>query len=231
MDPITIAIMTMLAGTALQSSAMRKAADRAENTRIEEYARQKKTMEKSRESVMKNLREYDPSRRDQAMQDISNEVAQDLTSEVAKAAEETVDLTPAASGRVSEDYLQGRAKSVRDEVARASSMAAILSKVRAPQDLRTNEALKNADYASREEVLASLLRSRKGTGDQLVEILGRPDSGKMALGSLLQSAGGAYMMGSAMGGTAGPTSGFMEHPLQSLRSWGGPRTAAIMPTV
>lgn len=206
---LIIPILTALAGTAISARAASKAADRADAEAQRLSTRQNKLLDKQRASVLENLRTYDPTKRKEAQDQQATETEKMLNTALTEAAETAAPTEAAATGRVSQDYLTKRATSVRDATNRASALAGLLARFRAPSKLRTEESLDNADFTSREADIGALLRDRARTGEQLVAKAGRVDPWEMAIGQGLQSygmsaAGGQIMQGLGTGaGAAG----------------------------
>lgn len=198
MNPLIIPLITMLAGTAIQARAQSRAADRQAEELALQSRRQTEVTDKQRASVLANLRQYDPKRRAERQEIEAGKAEQSLNSAVVDAASRTAPTAPVATGRVSSDYTEGRAEAVRDAANRASTMAGLLAKFRAPTQLRTEESMTNANFAADEANLAAILRDRARTGEQLVSAAGRVNPWAMAAGSALSSAGSSMATGQIM---------------------------------
>lgn len=209
---LAIPIAMMLAGTAIQARAQRKAADRMDREMALQSARQTELTDKQRASVLENLRNYDPNKRNEAQTAEATKAEASLNSAVRDAAAYTAPTAPAATGRISQDFTEGRAEAVRGAANRASALAGLLSKFRAPTQLRAEEALTNANFASDEANLSAMLRDRARTGEQLVARAGRVNPMMTAVGSGLQMAGSSMASGTIMKGLMGAGAGAGAYP-------------------
>lgn len=221
MSPLVIPIAMMLAGTAINARAQRKAADRMDREMALQSLRQTELTDQQRASVLENLRSYDPYKRDAAQTAEATQAEAALKSAVQDAAAYTAPTAPSATGRISKDFTEGRAEAIRRAANRASALAGLLAKFRAPTQLRAEEALTNANFASDEANLAARLRDRTRTGEQLVARAGRVDPLATAVGSGLQMAGSSMASGQIMKGLtggAGAYPGMNEHLLTQSTS-------------
>lgn len=204
------ALAAMAAGTGMQMSAQNKAAKKTKSAIIEAAARQNKVLDDKRAMTMDNLEQYAPEARAAAQEEAATTAEAGLVGELLRSSEEGI-TTPEATGKVSNEYQTNLAKSISDRMERSSKLAHLMSRFRAPNDMRFEENLKNADFASRQGGLDSLGRSYAATDNQLIQMAQQPDSRLMLLGNLLQTAGSAAAMGSVLNpgtaGAAGATTG------------------------
>lgn len=222
------AIMTAL-GTAVQYKAGQDARDDAAAEMAVASGRQNELLDKSRELVMENLRSYDPNQR------ISDQeaIAQEIAAKADAVAQEGLSVAPIgdsgqAVGDVSTTYLADRAARARDSADRASVLAGLLGKFRAPTQLRQDEALENAEFASQGANLGSMMRGRARTDAPLIELAGQPDPLMQALGGGMQQYGlntlsGQVLSGLNTGGTATSGAGVMGKSKPWFDITSGPR--------
>src|SRR3990172_6577596 len=143
MDPFTIAMIMIALGEGVKYNESRRAAKRTKAAVGQGEKRQDEINDQRRQLVLKNLEQYDPVSRAVKQEDVAAETTQGLQ-EVLNTAGETGSI-PAAQGKVSETYTTERAKSLTDNLKRSSIMASLMGKVRAPNDLRFEEAMKGGE--------------------------------------------------------------------------------------
>lgn len=202
------AMAAMVGGAGMQMSAQNKAAKKANAAVLEGMRRQQKVLDDKRSLTLKNLEQYDPATRQAAQEAAATEAEQSLVGELIKAQDSGVTI-PGTTGNVSNEYKTNLARAVTGEMDRASTLARLMSKFRAPTDMRFKENLNNANFATQQGGLDSTARSFAATDDALVQLAAQPDSRMMTLGSLLSAVGGAASMGAALKSAAagGATSG------------------------
>jgi len=221
------ALAMMAAGTAMQYLSQQQAIARANSEmsrvqdRNDEYNRQ------IIDVVNQNAEQYDPSRRQAAMDTAQQDAVASLTGYLARARDAGMgEVSAATQGRTSEAFGTERARRVAEQADVAQKLAQLMGRVRGPVDLRTEEAFTNADAASRIGLLGQeqIAMGRAGMYD--VGRAGQPDP-------LLMTAGGAlagYGAGKAMyGGTTTP--GTSSEPV-AMSSYGpiyGSRRGPVIP--
>lgn len=92
------------------------------------------------------------------------------------------------TGKVSGDYLTDKAKTTTDSLNRSAQLAKLMSRVRAPLDLRFNEGTSNADTASRIAAITGDARSTVNAGGVDASSV-MPNQNLMMLGGFGQAAG------------------------------------------
>lgn len=207
--PAVLASMAaMVGGAVIQGRAQSKAAKRQKAAITEGMRRQSKVLDDKRALTLDNLEQYRPEQRMIAQEAAATEAEEGLVGELIRAKDAGISI-PESNGDVSNQYKTNLARAAVDEMDRASVMASLMSRFRAPTDMRFEEGIDNANFASQQGGLDARGRSMAATDDFLIQQAGKPDPRKMMLGSLMQSIGSAYMGGTitkglgATGGAAG----------------------------
>lgn len=181
-EAIPYALMAM--GTVAQAKAAGDAND--ERTRILRMAGDEsqkltgKAIDLSKEGAQKYAAATRLQSEDQAGTTAENSLVKALTESQASQDPNT--------GKVSGDYLTEKAKTTTDTLGRSAQLAKLMSRVRAPLDLRFSEGMGNADTASR---IAAMTGDATGAvragGTDASGVM--PDQNQMLLGGVAQSAG------------------------------------------
>lgn len=208
--PLWVYLAVAGSGAAMQMSAQNSAAKQQRSRILDAQRRQDDLLSKRRENVMKRLEGYDPSRRSEAQEESAERIEGFLQSALQDAQASGVADIPRAGGKVSQSYNASVAERFADEMDRASRLASLMARFRAPSDIRFQEGMRDADLSARNAELASLGVSRANTDQSLINMV-QPDPRMMALGGLMQTvgtagAGGAVSSGRTSGmGVAGPS--------------------------
>lgn len=200
--PIGTALLMLALGKGLEYNAQRRAAKKTRSAINTAEQRQDQIQDQRRELVLRNLEQYDPMTRAQEQERVSAESAEGLQDIVTSAGD--TGKIQETGGRVSQDYTTGRAKAVTGNMKRAAIMASLMGKMRAPSDLRFEEAMKGGQFATRQGELAGIARGRAVTDEARIRGASQLDPRVMLLGNLLSTAGLYGAAGSIMNpGTAG----------------------------
>lgn len=99
--------------------------------------------------------------------------------------------TQETGGRVSDDFLQGKAKAAIDRTTRGKNLAHMMARLKAPQDLRFSEGISNADTVSK--IGANTGDARNAFRDGQTAASGiSPDGSLNLAGDVLRAGAGAY---------------------------------------
>lgn len=148
---------------------------------------QQELSKKSEKAVKDSADKYDPQDRQAAQDNLATEVERSLGDTLTKA-QKPNDVN---SGRVSDEFLTENAKSTTDRLTRGANLAKMMARMRAPNDLRFEEGLSNANTASRVRGLFGDQRSAVSAGGNAASAVS-PDGGAMLASDLLRTAGSAY---------------------------------------
>lgn len=194
-------LLTIL-GSQMQNRAIKQGEKRGRN----EAARGRETqrgLESDRQAeVFKALEKFDPTARQEAMDTQAEGTRSNIESALAGAAEQAA--TPGNVGRVSEKTLEQRAASTREQANRASVLAALLSKVRAPGEVATDEAADKLRTATNVSGIDRTGRRAANTTQLLTELVSQPSRRTMAAGGLAQGIGTSMLSGQIMGALGTP---------------------------
>lgn len=200
-DPVSAGMM--IAGTALQYKAQKDAADRSDAKIGQAEDSNDRYNTKILDTVRRNMSQYDPTTRRENMQQRQQKAEQSLTQALTTARDEgRGQINDSTQGKVSDSYLVEKAKRSSDQLDLASNLARMMSKVRAPDDLKTMESLTDAEYASQVGTLANNRGNMARAYQPDIKRAGRPNAGMMLAGGVMQGAGYGNAMGSIYGGTA-----------------------------
>lgn len=205
------AIAAAAGGSYMQAEAANDAADRQAAALNAAMEQQDQWARKAEGKALENADQYDMTDRTERFNDTRQQAGDSLVQSLVKSREESA-APSQASGRLSESFTADRATKLADQFQKSVDNARLMGNMRGTQDMLGNEAIMNADYASQ---LNGIGRNAKGSYDASqpgILNAGKVNSGQVALGSLLQSAGTAYLgsgLGSAFGGsnTAGTVAG------------------------
>lgn len=216
------ALAATIGGTGMQMSAQNKAAKKTNAAILEGMHRQNKVQDDKRALTLENLEQYAPETRQAAQETAAGKAEESLVGELVRAQESGITI-PGTTGNVSGEYKTNLARAATKEMDRASNLARLMSKFRAPTDMRFEENLKNADFATQQGGLNATGRSYAATDDALTRLAAQPDSRMMTLGSLLSAAGSAAGMGSILRGGATSGAGLAGKSKPWLDITSGPR--------
>lgn len=198
--PFWIPLIAAVLGTAVQNRTMSKANKRRQNELRIGREKEKKVEGEQRADVLKEAGTYDPTLRQE-----------ELDTEAAVTEEQILDvlsdneaLTTGDAGVISEALADQRAQSVREKANNASIMAALMSKVRAPQSVAASDELDMLDLISKSSGRSSKLGRIGRTTQTLADLEGQPDSTAMMMGGLAQSLGLSALSGQIMSGLQPP---------------------------
>ncbi len=195
----------LLAGLLLKSKAAADYADDMRNANIVRAKRRDAINERNRAKVMEETQEFKPENRqeiqDVAEQDILSRVNTDLarTLKQAESAQTTTGLTGAA--------LKDKAMRTRASADKASTLASLLSRYRAPGQARQEEGRRGVNFGLDRRGIASEGRQQDRVDVNWLNSI-RPDATKEMLGSLLMAYGGGAVGGEAGAVAASAASGY-----------------------
>jgi hypothetical protein len=194
-----IPLLAMAAGTAVSAKANKDARKAAMNATMVGKQRQRDVNKDKQQIILgRALPQYDPATRNTVQDSVRSDTENRMTADLLDARETGPATMPEATGKISGDESTTTAKMMAGELARASNRASLMSRYRAPTDLRFEEGLNNAGYGSEVDVLSSRGQHYGQTDRYLTDVASIPDSGMLTLGSLLS----AYGMAAGMGNIA-----------------------------
>lgn len=184
--PLAIPLIMTILGSGIQSREVKKASRRGMAERRKGREGQKEITERRRSEVLEALEKYDPGKRQERMETAASETQGRLESLLAETAADTM---PKSVGKISKKVLAERAQNTRDRANEASILAALMSKVRAPRDVASEEALARMGLGSDIQGLEGESRRLARTTDILSNLESQPNARRMMAGGALQGAG------------------------------------------
>ena len=149
---------------------------------------EQESTKKAAQLAIEGAQKYDPTARLAAQGEAEKTAADSLGTSLVKSNEQLPNTD--VQGNVSDEYLVNKGKSTTERASRSLRLSQALAKIRAPNDLRFNEGLDNANTASQIGDSQANARNALNAG-QLDASSVQPDSGA-ELGSSLLRAGAAY---------------------------------------
>ena len=143
--PYLIPLISTIGGTLLQSMAASGAAKKQSAILAAADQREKKISQANRSLALTNADKYNPETRAANQQAVENTINTSLNQALGDG------VNPADNtnqGNVSSDYNSAKMKASASDRASGIDTAKLLAKMRAPNQLRTNENIGNADVAS-----------------------------------------------------------------------------------
>lgn len=200
-NPMAIAAAAAVIGSKMQADAQNAAADRQQKAINATLEQQDQYSRQAEGKALENAQNYDMGKRlesfDQAREAAGNSLAQQLTQ-----TREAAPKTSQATGRMSQDFLNGSAKAAADQFEKSINMAQLMGKMRGASDMVTQEGYRNADYASQ---LGQIGRNAQGAARSSeigIDSAGRVNGGKEFLGAGLSTLG-AGSLSSGIGKSLG----------------------------
>lgn len=198
-EPLTIALISAgmsAAGTIAQQEAADDAARRQERQLALAGEEQDRLSRQAEQVAMQNAKEYDPQTRMGRFMEAREKAGDSLVADLT-AARETQGLsggkTEQQTGRLSQDFLTGKAGAAADEYQRSIDMARAMGNMRGAGDMLTEEGLTGANYALEGGMLGSQARRAWNAAQPGIAAAGRPNGTQMMLGGLLSGVGSAGM--------------------------------------
>lgn len=200
--PFWVPLIMAVLGTGIQNRTMRKANQRRMNEINIGREKEKREETQQRADVMQEAEAYDPTLRQEA-----------LDTEAAKTEEQINEvlsdnelMTTGDTGVISEGLQSQRVQSARDKANRASILAALRSKVRAPRDVGAQEEMDMLDLIARSQGRTSKMGRIGRTTQTLADLVGQPNSNQMMIGGLMSGLGLSAASNQIMKGLQPPAS-------------------------
>lgn len=176
-----------VAGNAMQQQAQDEAADRTRQQLAANQALDSNYQKKAIDLVNQNAEQYKPEERQQNEQQAIDTAQKSLTGSLIDAREGQA--APAAtSGKVSQDFTTGQAKTAASELQRSTNIARLMARMRGPSDMRAGEAMNNAEFAGQGSSLANDRSAMASAGNIDASTI-TPDGTQMLLGGATQQVG------------------------------------------
>lgn len=195
-------IIALLAGSYLQYQAQNNASKKATTTAVQNAARMDERSRQAEKKALDRAADYQTDTRQAEQADIEQGLASEYMAPV-ESAQAINAATTTTQGDVSADYKNAKAASDLNVVKNARQLAGLMAKVNSANRLRGNEAVRMTDTGMDIDRLANFANREGQIGQYAVQQAGRPDSGMMLAGSLLQGAGMLGMSGAFSGAKAG----------------------------
>ena len=150
---------------------------------------QQESTKKAENIALEGAQKYDPTSRlaaqDEAERTAANSLGTALTQAESKLPNTDV------QGKVSDEYLVDKGKATTERMARSMRLAQAMARMRAPNDLRFDESIDNADVAGRVSSNLSDARNALEAGSLGASAV-QPNSGAALASGLLSAGGTAY---------------------------------------
>jgi hypothetical protein len=197
MTAAALPIIATVGGALISQMAANKAADKQQNIIEDANAAAKKRTDSNVRMGIDEAKKFDPTMRKQAQDELEGQL---LTSNLGaiQGAGSTAENTN--TGNVSSDYDAGKAKAMADRTKSGIDMAKLFAKMKAPNQLRLDESVRQGD-------MSSMMAQNNATANNLVQA-GQNDASTVrpnGLLSLLGTAARAY--GAYKGGQLAKTPG------------------------
>lgn len=194
-DPVTLFIV----GTGMNYMAQRQAQKRAERQIGVTEDRNDLHANKLINELNTNSKQYDATTRAEAQQQAEQQAQQTMQTNLNNATTEGHgDYIPTSGGNVGRTYAVEAGKRTLADANRASAVATMLAKLRAPTYLRTNEGFTDSNIASNMSRIARSQRAMASAGERDIASASVPNPLLTAIGSGMQGYG---MYGMARGNT------------------------------
>ena len=198
--PIWLPLIMAALGTASQRKQIKGAAGRRRAEVRQGREKEKSVEDTQRREVLEAAEEFDPARRQEAL-DVSATETEGRLKDLLSASDIS---TPGDTGVISDKLLAQRAKSTRDRANTASVLAALTSKVQAPGKVATAEGQDFLDLIAESQGRSKELGRIGRTTKTLAGLEGQTDPKAMAMGGLMQQLGLSAASGSILGGLQPP---------------------------
>ena len=185
-----------MSGAGLQYKASSDAQDRQRREIAASLEAQKQLQMEAEAKATNSADEYETPKRVEAQDKIATDIEQSLINPVSesqaiRAQQQTT------QGDVSGEYSTAKAASDLETMKQAQQLARLLGKTTSASRLRMNEGIRLMDTGQEIDQLAGFSRGRAGADNIAIQQAGQVDPGQMLLGSLLQTAGTAGLIGGA----------------------------------
>lgn len=205
MDPFSIAaLVAAVAGAGMQYKASTDAQERQQREIAASLEAQRTLQMQAEKKAMGAAAEYETPKRAAEQQQIASDIEQSLMAPVSES-QAIRSEQQTTQGDVSGDYTTAKAASDLETVKQAEQLARLLGKTTSAGRLRMNEGIRLMDTGQAVDQLANFSRGRQGADNIAIQQAGQLDPGQMFMGSLLQSAGTAGLIGG--GGASAGSSG------------------------
>lgn len=206
--PNILSAAATVGGLLLKNSAVNDAQQRSDAAMRQNMLRDQQYQDNAINLVNQNAEQYKPATREAAETKAVDTAANNFTTNLV--ADRAAEQPGAVAGRVAGDFTTGKAARTASELQRSTDLARLFAKVRGPSDMRANEAMTSADFASRGASNAANRGFMASAGNMDAQVAGRPDGTAMLVGDALQQGGTGMLAGSlarrARAGSPGSTS-------------------------
>ena len=205
--PAAIAAIVAAGGAYMQSEAANDAADRRKKALNEALAEQDAYAKQAENVALENADQYEANKRIERLTEAKQEAVDSLTQQLISARESTPS-TAQTSGRLSKEFEAATNQSEADTLQSSLDLARLMGNMRGTNDMLTNEAYMNADYASDLGLIGRNASSTWNGAQPGIVAAGQVDSLQSGLGAGMSALGTSYL-GSSMGKlfSATPTAG------------------------
>jgi len=192
-----VAAAVAAAGAYMQSDAANDAADRQKKALNEALAEQDAYAKQAENVALENADQYEANKRIERLTEAKQEAGDSLTQQLISARESTPS-TAQTSGRISKEFEAATNQSEADTLQSSLDLARLMGNMRGTNDMLTNEAYMNADYASDLGLIGRNASSTWNGAQPGIVAAGQVDSLQSGLGAGMSALGTSYL-GSSLG--------------------------------
>lgn len=202
-EPMTLALISAAmtgGGMYMQQQAQDEAQQNQMDAINREQEAQDQLSRKSEQASLDNAKDYTAETRMGRFMDARQKAGDSLVAGLTQAREQqglSGGKSDQATGRLSQDFLTGKAAAAADEYQKSVDMARAMGNMRGTGDMLNAEGLHNADSALDASMLGAQARRHANAAQPGIQAAGQPDGTMMMLGGLASGIGGAGMSYSA----------------------------------
>jgi hypothetical protein len=191
-DPLTLAIITTLAGSGLQMYSQNQAAKRQQQAALESQQRQLAARNQTTDMAAKAANEFDPATREQNAQDATQQLTQQYERAAQQPGVTAQGLQIGATvpdGSAGADYTTARAREAVKTTQSLRALAGLMGRIGGASKLRQDEAVKLGDTAGNIERVQRGAENVSGIDQIGIQAAGQQNPWTQIAGAGLQAYG------------------------------------------
>lgn len=208
MDPITLAIISMIGSAGLQAFNADRAASSQKNAALQAQQRQLASQNQATQVAARKASEFDPTQRQAAQDAITQELTAGLDKQVAGpqiTAQGTQIGSTLPDGDGGAEYSVARGKEQAKSAASLHALAGLMGRIGSASQLRQNEAVGIGDAAGAIGRIGSGAENIFQADQAGIQAAGRPNIGMQVASSALGAYGASQLAGAGLGAAGART--------------------------
>lgn len=189
------ALAVAAAGTKMQMDAQADSEERQQRAMANALETQDNFSRQAEQKALANSDEYDPTKRVERFEEARQAAGDSLAKQLTQAREASPSISQ-AKGRLSKEFEAASAKADADQYQQSADMARLFGNMRGSQDMLTREGYTNADYAAQLGQIGRAAQGAYQAAQPGISAAGRPNSGAMLAGGLMQGSGTSVLTSS-----------------------------------